>query len=159
MNTRLKTVVSLALFVVLSASPAMAGRGGGGGGGHGGGGASGSHGGGGGGVATAEAVGVDSTPVAMGADSMPVAAGADSRAEATPAGRLRFTRLLSARRVRVTTTPHVRVSITRVWPRRPRFGRRCRSMAGPTARLLHRAVGRAPANGLELPTRPIGTTA
>jgi hypothetical protein len=50
MNMSLKTFVGLVLVVVLSANPAMAGRGGGGGGGHGGGGGGGgSHGGGGGG--------------------------------------------------------------------------------------------------------------
>ncbi len=50
MNTRLKTIATFALAVVLSAGLAMAGRGGGGGGGHsGGGGGGGSHGGGGGG--------------------------------------------------------------------------------------------------------------
>jgi tetratricopeptide (TPR) repeat protein len=49
MNISLKSIVGLALVAVLSAGPAMAGRGGGGGGGHGGGGGSGHAGGGGGG--------------------------------------------------------------------------------------------------------------
>ena len=136
MNTSLKTVVGLALVVVLSAGLAMAGRGGGGGGhgggGHGGGGG-GFHGGGGGGGFH----GGGGFQGGGGRRRIPHAFFQHPASELQRTPRQSFN--------------------SRVSPRRQRFGRRPQNLGANRAFTPGSRPGTG--SGLELPTRPIGTTA
>ena len=129
MNTSLKTVVSLALVVVLSAGLAMAGRGGGGG-----------HGGGGGGGMPAAAEAADSTAAEAAAACRVSGGGGGYHTPSFSTPRQSFnTPRPSFNTPRPAETPASRPSL-------------------PQNVAANRGQ-RQPASGLELPTRPIGTTA
>ena len=141
-STKLKTVVTFALVVLLSAGLAMAGRGGGGG--HGGGGG-GNRGGGGGGHAGGGGGGGYHAP------------SFSSPRQNFAAPRQSFSAHVRASAPRVKVLPRRRIS--RRAPKRQRLDRRCRRMAGPTAELFRQATARASASGPASPIRPVGIIA